>query len=113
MLKIDVKDGKAEIRVTGTLGEIVEEFSHVIREVKRSVAEHGKHGDFVFTAAVLTAVLDVDEDTAIEAIKEAVTERTKSKDADDDDDTDDDEDEDEDDDSGMDEFLRELKELFD
>lgn len=119
MLKIDVNDGRAEIRATGTLGDITGEFFHVVRELKEKIAENNPYNGFVFTAAVISAVLGVDEDTAIETIKEAVAERKRSEKADDGDedeneaDTDEDEDEDEDDDDDfdldVDAFIKELE----
>ena len=120
MLKIDVKDGKAEIRATGSLGDITGEFFHVVRELKEKIAENNPYNDFVFTAAVISAVLGVDEDTAIETIKEAVAERKREKaddgdedetDADVDDNEDDDEDDDDDDDFDfdVDAFIKELE----
>lgn len=119
MLKINVEDGKAEIKATGTLGDITGEFFHVVKELKEKIAENNPHNDFVFTAAVISAVLGVDEDTAIGTIKEVVAEKKREKADDEDDDEtdadvdeDDDEDEDDDDDDlgfDMDAFIKELE----
>lgn len=81
MLKIELKDGKARIEASGSLGEIIGEFANATREIKQSIEENDKEAGFIFTCAVSGALLGIDEDEVIKSIKEAVKEKFDKKDS--------------------------------
>lgn len=78
MLKIEVtsnkesKKRKVSTEIRGSLGEIISEYSDVTKAVLEKIKEVDKGAGVVFIAAVSAALFDVDEETAVDALKQAI-----------------------------------------
>lgn len=77
MLKIEVRKNENKeganmtIQMAGSLGEIIGEFSEVVKSVKERLADTDdkKMASTIFSAAVIGAAMGIDDDDVVDSIK--------------------------------------------
>lgn len=85
MLKIEVKKNENKeganmtIQMAGSFGEIVREFSMVVKSVNEKLADidDKKMASTIFSAAVIGAAMGIDDDDVVDSIKALIKEKDK------------------------------------
>lgn len=83
MLKIEVKKNENKdganmtIQMAGSFGDIIREFSAVVRSVKEKLADTDdkKMASTIFSAAVIGAAMGIDDDDVVDSIKTLIKEK--------------------------------------